>query len=79
MTNWTNEQTIQWHNEVLSLTENQSRMEELTNQAQELMKFSNLTFWSLGQQFNLMAYNETITGAELQALRRFHNLPGRLF
>lgn len=69
----------EWHNQVLELSENQARMEELKLLAEKAMKDANLDFWTLGQQFNLMAYNEEITGVELNALRRYFNLPGRLF
>jgi len=74
----TEEQKLQWHNEVLTLTDNQQKMEELTSAAQEAIAGAH-PIWTLRDQFRLMAYNDQITGAEYQALRRFHNLPGRLF
>ena len=78
MTEWTDEQKVQRENEVIRLTNDQQRMEELTIIAKESMSGAHPIF-TIVDQFRLMAYNESITGAEHQALLSFNDLPGILF
>lgn len=64
---------------VTEMINDRGQMEALTELGRNQMKDANLDHWSLGQQFNLMAYYDEITGIELQALRIYNKLPGRLW